>query len=70
MGITVTACKHRAGYADWIRNDGTGAPVLMLETFSMGPVLLTLTNQTIFMNCPGCFEATRRDALSRCSPGS
>jgi len=66
MGITVTACKHRAGFADWIQNDGKGAPVLLLETFSMGPVLLTLTNQTIFMNCPSCFDTNRRDALTRC----
>jgi len=64
----VVVCKHRAGYAEWIRNDGQGAPVLLVELFIFGPTLLTLTNPTIYVKCPCCFEANRPDVAARYCP--
>lgn len=67
MGKTGTiCCEHLAGYADWVRNDGMGAPVLLVELYRQGPVVLTLTNSTIYLKCPCCFEASRRAAETRC----
>lgn len=67
MGITVRmeSCDHVAGYADWVRNDGHGPPVILLEFFRSGPHLVTMTNQVIYVKCPACFEATRQAALSK-----
>lgn len=63
VGMTsiTECCPHRAGRAVWIKNDGTGPPVLWWETFDdpAGPVTLTMTKQTIYVNCPQCFSAIR-----------
>lgn len=63
MGITGTertiCCPHRAGRAVWIRNDGMGPPVVLWEAYGDGPVILTLTNQTIKAQCAECFERVR-----------
>lgn len=70
MGKTVTTCCPHlfGGYAEWVVNDGIVAPVLLLDAFSKGPFCLTLTNGTIYFNCPACFEANRRAAVSKYSP--
>jgi len=64
------ACEHRMGSsAFWIRNDGVGAPVVFLST-NRGPggeILLTLTNQKIYLRCPACFERLR-SGLTKLTP--
>jgi len=59
-------CIHRplTGVA-WIKNDGTGPPVLLV--LKTDDVVLTLTNQRIVVNCPTCFEKIRAEGLSRYS---
>jgi len=58
--IRTECCPHRQGRAMWIRNDQQGPPVLFWEEIGgQGGVLLTLTNQTIYVNCGACFSAKR-----------
>lgn len=62
MTIKTECCQHRAGRALWIKNDGNGPPVLFWESFEApqaSAVVLTLTNQTIYANCPTCFSTKR-----------
>lgn len=43
----------------WIRNNQEeGPPVVFLNTQG-GPLVVTLTNQTFYVNCPACFQAKR-----------
>jgi len=55
------ACAHRPGSeAFWVRNDGIGAPVILLSPSAVpGESLITLTNQKLYIRCPRCFEAIR-----------
>lgn len=65
------ACEHRRGTsAFWIRNDGVGAPVVFLSTTGGlgGDLLLTLTNQKLYLRCPACFERLR-SGLTKLTPG-
>jgi hypothetical protein len=51
-------CQHVEGsLSQWIRNDGYGAPVLMVDL--RGPAVLSLTNQTIYIKCATCFQDAR-----------
>lgn len=55
-------CLHRAlTFVGWIKNDGTGPPVLVVKRTD--DVVLTLMNQRIVVNCPSCFEKIRKAAL-------
>lgn len=59
-GNKVDNCEHRReAWAYWLRNDGMGPPVLYLETGGK-PVVVTMTNQVIYVKCPICFSTSRR----------
>ena len=65
MGITETrTCGHREGWSVvYVRNDGKGAPVILVETDQGRMVVISLTNQVIRLSCPSCFEEIRRAVL-------
>jgi hypothetical protein len=60
-------CMHRGrAEAAWILNNpGEGPPVVWIAS-PEGNVIATLTNQTIYLNCPECFRKSRStlDALT------
>jgi hypothetical protein len=53
------SCEHRRAVDSlWIDHGAQNrAPVLFLDVFEAGPVILTLTNQTIYVRCPACHAA-------------
>lgn len=59
---TSSSCEHLRGRALYIKNDGTGPPVVYIEHVGAA-VVATLTNQTIYLNCPACFNRLRSTQL-------
>lgn len=58
-------CLHRFMVeCAWVNNDGMTAPVLKVSGTGMETVL-TLTNETIYVNCPACFLANRRSVEAK-----
>lgn len=62
MGIAVIpteTCPHVTAWADWIRNDGLGPPVLLLGGLNAQVIAVTMMNQKIYVRCPECFNRLR-----------
>lgn len=60
---SVDTCEHLFGArAQWVKNDGTGPPVLYVYGDD-GEKILVLSNKTIVILCPSCFQQ-RRECLS------
>lgn len=63
LGITMTCEHRRAVNILWITcGQGVEPPVLFIERNEEGPIVITLTNQTFYVKCPGCFNAVRKAA--------
>jgi hypothetical protein len=53
----IKTCPHRReAEVLWVRNDGQSAPILFI-TGVKEPITLSLTNQTITVTCPQCFQS-------------
>jgi hypothetical protein len=65
-GERVEACPHRwRTIAGYLNNDNKLPPVIYCE--ASGPVILTLTNQVIYVKCPAC-NAKLQSAAPRLRP--
>jgi hypothetical protein len=51
------SCEHRQRtVAMWVRNNPTEGPPVLLVEDREGAVVITLTNQTLYVKCPQCFK--------------
>ena len=66
--VTVRTCPHRQG-ADffYVANQPGEAPVILVSGL-IGPTIISLTNQTVRMSCPVCFDEIRKAATQILSP--
>jgi hypothetical protein len=69
-GITarVLTCLHRVGaFAFYVENDPTRPPVICLSGIR-DYTMVTLTNQTIYADCPACHDEVTKFGRQKCLP--
>jgi len=67
----IEKCAHRMqSDARWIRNNPQEGPPVVLISSPEVTLVVTLTNQTIYLKCPACFDRLRSLVLTRSKPGS
>ena len=65
--VVIRTCPHRQG-SDfyYVANRPGEAPVILVSGLN-GPTVISLTNQTVRMTCPVCFDQIRK-AAAQISP--
>lgn len=60
--VRIRSCvHHERAKVGYVNNDGMSPPVIYVEAID-GPAVISLTNQTIRISCPTCFEKIRSTA--------
>lgn len=64
VNVETKCCQHVWGAAWYVNNDGVSPPVIYLDSIQNRkvPLIITLTNQLIKIQCPACFEEARLSA--------